>query len=964
MPRMSNPTVFISYSHKDEEWKDRIAAQLAVLEHEGILEEWDDRKIGGGDEWYEQIQQAMDRACVAILLVSADFLNSDFIRREEVPKLLQRREQEGLRVFPVIVWPCPWQHVKWLARMQVRPRDGRPLSAGNEHQIRTDLAEIASEIAAMVARAAPRGGDDPTTSLGPDKIALAKLPSTSPDLFGRDDELAMLDKGWADPKTNVISFVAWGGVGKTALVNKWLLQMREGNYRGAEGVYGHSFYSQGAREGTQVSADEFIAAALTWFGDDDPTQGSPWDKGERLAELVSRQRTLLVLDGVEPLQYPPGEMKGRLKDPGLQSLLRELAQRNPGLCIVTTRLPVDDLKDFIGTSAIREDLEDLSSDAGAALLEHLRVKGTPEELKEATKEVRGHALALTLLGQYLVDVYDADIRKRDKIEKLIDEDEQGAHAKNVMAAYARWFQGKPESDILHIMGLFDRPAQGDAVEAVKQSPPIAGLTDRLQDLSHAEWQFALKHLRRAKLLADADPQSPDTLDCHPLIREYFGDQLKTHTPDAWTAAHSRLYEHYKALPEKEFPDTLEEMAPLYAAVAHGCRAGRHQEALLVVYWARICRGNQAYSTHKLGAIGTNLAALSGFFDQPWSRPVRELGEADASFVLGTAGYYLRSLGRLAEAAGLLQACLDAYVGLKNWKNAAISANNISQLHVMRGLLDAGRQAAEQSLEFADRSGDALQRTVNRTTLADALHQMGRLQEAEAAFREAEEMQKTRQSECPLLYSFQGFQYCDLLLTRGEYGDAHRRALQAMEWVTARGRLQDIGLDNLSLGRALLLRARDGQTDDLDDAATHLDRAVDGLRDAGVQEFVARGLLGRAELCRCRRKFERAKRDLDEATTIAERGGMRLHEADCHLEHARLYMAMDKKDEARTHLTTAREMIEEMGYHRPDAEVLIETARLQRLDGDTSAARRTLATAKKRVDEMGCHRWDVDVRELG
>ena len=98
--------------------------------------------------------------------------------------------------------------------------------------------------------------------------------------------------------------MAFGGVGKTALVKKWLIQMGADNYRGAERVYGWSFFSQGAAEGKQASADEFVSAALKWFGDLNPTEGSPWDKGERLAMLVNKHRTLLILDGLEPLQYP------------------------------------------------------------------------------------------------------------------------------------------------------------------------------------------------------------------------------------------------------------------------------------------------------------------------------------------------------------------------------------------------------------------------------------------------------------------------------------------------------------------------------------------------------------------------------------------------------------------------------------------------------------------------------------
>ena len=114
-----------------------------------------------------------------------------------------------------------------------------------------------------------------------------------------------------------MSLVAWGGVGKSALVNGWLNRLAADNYRGATHVYGWSFYSQGAREDSQTSADQFIAAALKWFGDPDPTQGSPWDKGERLAALIKQSRTLLILDGLEPLQAPPPIETGRSERPGI-----------------------------------------------------------------------------------------------------------------------------------------------------------------------------------------------------------------------------------------------------------------------------------------------------------------------------------------------------------------------------------------------------------------------------------------------------------------------------------------------------------------------------------------------------------------------------------------------------------------------------------------------------------------------
>ncbi len=880
---------------------------------------------------------------MAILLVSANFLTSKFILGEEVPRLLQRRDKEGVRIFPVIVKPCAWKQVGWLARMQVRPKDGKPLSGGSEHQIDTDLAAFAEEIANIVRRTptSPVETLHATSLPGPDKISTAKLPSTSPDLFGREKELALLDAAWSHPplsttgegrgggKTNVLSLVAWGGVGKTALVNKWLSHMARDNYRGAERVFGWSFYSQGAAEGRQVSADPFIAAALAWFGDPDPTTGSPWDKGERLAELVKQQRTLLILDGLEPLQNPPPVETGCIKDLGLRALLRELARQNPGLVVITTRLEVDDLKDWIGTSVIERDLENLSTEAGAAYLAHLGVQGTPKELARAADEFGGHALALTLLGGHLVDLHDGDIRKRDLIPPLTEEEERGGHAKRIMQAYGKWFEGKPERNILYIMGLFDRPAEKGAIEALLAAPPIPGLTTELYGIAPEKWQLALKHLRKVKLLSDKDPNDPDTLDCHLLLREHFADQLRAGDPAAWREAHSRLYEYYKSH-AKELPNTIDEMTPLYAAVAHGCQAGRHQEALDEVYWKRIQRGNEFFSAKKLGAFGADLAVLSGFFDPPWRKAVDGLRENAKGFCLSAAGYDLRALGRLAEAAQPMQAGLDAAIAQKDWKNAALRTSNLSELFLTLGDVRRALDAARQSVELADRSGDAFVRIGTRTSLADALHQAGQLAEAEAAFREAEEMQKASQPEYPLLYSLQGFQYCDLLLSQGKVAEVQSRAGQTLEWANrARGvSLLSIATIYLSLGRAHLLQAQTVETlhatslpaTSLQTAATHLDRAVDGLRQAGTQHHLPRGLLARAELRRVTGELDKARRDLDEAFSIATRGGMRLHEADCHLEYARLHLACGEKTQARESLAKAKTMIEEMGYHRRDQEV--------------------------------------------
>jgi tetratricopeptide (TPR) repeat protein len=264
---------------------------------------------------------------------------------------------------------------------------------------------------------------------------------------------------------------------------------------------------------------------------------------------------------------------------------------------------------------------------------------------------------------------------------------------------------------------------------LRAAPVIPGLTDALQNLSETKWRQALSKLRRIKLLTEPSrnsqraPGTADELDAHPLVREHFGQQLRRRLPDAWREANNRLYEHLTRT-AKELPETMEEMSPLFAAVAHGCAAGRHQEALDDVFQQRIQRGNPPFSVVRLGAFGANLAALAGFFAAPWQQPVAELTESDQAFVLNAAGFCLRALGQLKEAAQPLRASLEMCISLEDWKEAAIRVGNLSEIYLTLGEVAQALAFAQQSVELADRSGNGFERLKQRAKLADVLHQAG------------------------------------------------------------------------------------------------------------------------------------------------------------------------------------------------------------------------------------------------
>ena len=655
--RTSAPSLFVSYSHEDGELKNRLLEQLGVLQSQGLLDVWTDDRIQTGDRWHDEIVRALDGASIAVLLVSASFLGSRFVRDVEIPRILERRMGEGMRILPIVVRPCAWQSVGWLERLQVRDLAGNEGTTGLE----TGLAAIVREIHRLLAPAPGEAAGAPRKCLPPrpDRITLGRLPVTGGKVLGREAELRRLREAWRDPDAHVVSVVGWGGAGKSALLNRWLLEMEEDGYGCAERVYAWSFARQGAGE-MPSSGDGFVSAALAWFGDPDPGGGNAWEKGERLAYRVRAERTLLLLDGLEPLQVASGPDAGRLKDEGLQALLRELAAANAGgLCVVTSRIPVVDLLDFEPGSAWRVELRHLSPEVGAEVLRAHGATGSDEELTRASREFDGHPLALVLLASYLRDAYDGDVTRRGDIQLR----DAGSQAERVMAAYEAWFGEGPELELLRLLGLFDRPADARALAAMRAPPAIAGLTDTLHRLPTPRWRQLVAQLRRAGLVAQEDPAHPGELDVHPLVREHFREQTRLDRPAAWREGNGRLYEHFRAA-ARPLPDTLPEMEPLFQAVVHGCEAGRHRDALHDVYLPRIMRGEEAYAARRLGASGALVSALAHFCHEgDWARPVdpappevQGLEPADQLEVLTQAGLYLTA--RKGYASDEQRICYD------------------------------------------------------------------------------------------------------------------------------------------------------------------------------------------------------------------------------------------------------------------------------------------------------------------
>jgi hypothetical protein len=155
------PLVFISYAHRDRDYVDRLLIHLSPLSMRGLITTYDDTKIEVGGDWKNELERTIGAATVAILVVSPDYLASEFINNVQVPSLLERRESGELLVIPLIVEPSIWSEVPWLRKFKAWPSGGQSLSELSTADQERALASLVQDVAAMLQLAEEREKPEP-----------------------------------------------------------------------------------------------------------------------------------------------------------------------------------------------------------------------------------------------------------------------------------------------------------------------------------------------------------------------------------------------------------------------------------------------------------------------------------------------------------------------------------------------------------------------------------------------------------------------------------------------------------------------------------------------------------------------------------------------------------------------------------------------------------------------------------
>ncbi len=243
--------VFICYNRLDEAAVEEIERDLR---RRGLRPWLDVRELRPGLPWQPALERQIRKIGAAAVFVGAGARGP--WQDLEIQAFLRQFVKRGCPVIPVILPDC---------------HDVPELPVFLEGMTWVDFrVEHPDPMAQLVwGVTGEKPGEDATGASAPKpanpRVSIAKLPATGEHFVAREAELARLDAAWDDEATNVISFVAMGGVGKSALVNEWLDRLAADGWHGAERVLGWSFYSQGT-DAAGASSETFTEVALDWLG--------------------------------------------------------------------------------------------------------------------------------------------------------------------------------------------------------------------------------------------------------------------------------------------------------------------------------------------------------------------------------------------------------------------------------------------------------------------------------------------------------------------------------------------------------------------------------------------------------------------------------------------------------------------------------------------------------------------------
>lgn len=476
----------------------------------------------------------------------------------------------------------------------------------------------------------------------------------------RDREIAELVTDIRDNHHRIISMVAIGGTGKSALTRKLLDELPRYAVR-LDGALWFSFY-------VEPDFDRFLTEACRYLiSDFDPAaHPSPYEKGVLLREAMDQGHFLIVLDGIEVLLVSDRKRKdfGSFQDRALREFLESVCDSRHSQMLISSRFPLRDLDGRTGHYVVQ--LGDLSPESSQELLLSYNVTGLDAMFQEITTRFGSHALTLQLLGYYLNRYANQQAQGIAQISEVPPESSQGIKLQSVLD------------------GLWERLQPDERFFLTRMSAFRGGVDERSLiilnksgDAYNQEFRAMTERLLQSPLVSVERREGHARLTSHPLIKTFFYERM---ADSERSQTHRALKDYAQGLPLPDRPRTLEDYQPLLEACHHCLKVGLHTEAY------------QMYRRNNLD----NALRWWGHYSQAHDllEPLREASQGD----------------------------LPTWQ-CERWQRSWVE-NETALLGVLRGDTDLAIERFQQSVKIDEESGDRLGESASWQNLASVLTQRG------------------------------------------------------------------------------------------------------------------------------------------------------------------------------------------------------------------------------------------------
>ena len=871
-------------------------------------------------------------------------------------------KRAGKPVFAFLVdAKAPWIQVKEQDRLTSEPPDKEAeilkavrklqefrsiLEREYTRNIFSSDEELAKLVAITVANLAKQHGSAPASTARVWQPLFCHALQPAQHFRGRRAKLQELKDWLQTPVTpdRVVSVVAAGGTGKTALVDKAL---HEAKLSDRAGVFVWSFYED-------PHTDAFLRAAYLYFTGEQntPTGGML----ERVQMALSGDAPhVLVLDGLERVQSEGNDRRrGELEDQQLKRLVCALAGGvGNARALVTSRFSLVDLDAWTGAGHRAIMLDDLECAVAIDVLRDWKVKGDEAALTRLLEpyNIDGfyHALSVAVLGSYLGNFAEGEPRRalEFSLKEAEESDPKAGKLHRILEQYAKALS-PVERDLLARLSLFPRGVRVELLAFIGQSGgEVAGA---LIGLKSQQLEQHLQRLRGLGLVFRYGTDRTYVYSAHPFLREFFRNLLSTKAESVHESVRAGLAPSLAARPGTD-PTDPAILGQYELLIEETLLAGHVQEAFSL--YAKGLGGFNNLGT-VLGENGRGLRILEGFVPRDdFSRIDSALSPRSPHvLILNDLGLFAMNLGDLARARRALEYCRGLSANMSDQTNEFSNTINLALVGLHAGDFPKAVDYSEKLLSLAAEMKDLLRTKHSVTLRATARSALGDISGATADFLFATNMQGAS------LHSGPGAYEAEYKFLRGDWEGAYRQTQANREFAIRNNYNAELSRCNALLARLIVLNNPAEARQSLQDARRWANRS-------GVVELQLRCFQAACELHLHIGDYSQAIAEAEAGILLADTCGFGKFSIDLRLALAETLLATG---EARKALQSARDALDRAGkpdcaYAWGQADGLHFCGLAHLRLGENELARQRLTAALKLRERLGHGRVEETRRDL-